>query len=360
MLTILYSFNKTGYEAEFWEREIAAAAGPGWRFVPFNHGRHVDPRSCARAQLLDALYFANDPALLRLYRELQAALRSTGAQVLLVDTCPPYHPEYLRQLPVYKVLRIADGPLAAYDRDFAYLHAYDQVLYHSPAYSRDLTMAEKLRYCRAPRSDYWPLALFDAMHDTAKTEETILAGRRDVDVVFVGALFPGKMPLIAKVKKALGRRCRIYGLGGWRRNAYFNVRYGFPGWVSPLPTPAYVPLYQRAKIGFNVHNRGKYTVGGYRLFELPGNGVLQISDGGEYLEEFFRVGDEVVGYESADELVAQIRYYLEHEDERRRIALNGFRRVKRDHGIGNRLRQAYELIIRGMRNDGPNNPNATT
>ena len=177
----------------------------------------------------------------------------------------------------------------------------------------------------------------------------------------MGALFPGKMPLIAKVKKALGGGCRIYGLGGWRRNAYFNVGYRIPRLgLFRFPRPAYVPLGRGGQIGFNVHNQGNYTVGGYRLFELPGNGVLQISDGGKSLEEFFPVGDEVVGYESADELVAQIRYYLEREDERRRIALNGFRRVKRDHGIGNRLRQAYELIIRGMRNDGPNNPNATT
>jgi len=42
----------------------------------------------------------------------------------MVDTCPPYHPDWLCKLPVFKVLRVADGPLAAYDRDFAYAHAY--------------------------------------------------------------------------------------------------------------------------------------------------------------------------------------------------------------------------------------------
>ena len=53
-------------------------------------------------------------------------------------TAFPYHPEFLRTIPQYKFLRTSDGPLAAYDRDFAYVHAYDPVLYHSPAYSRDL------------------------------------------------------------------------------------------------------------------------------------------------------------------------------------------------------------------------------
>jgi spore maturation protein CgeB len=106
-------------------------------------------------------------------------------------------------------------------------------------------------------------------------------------------------------------------------------------------------LYQRTKIGFNVHNRGKYTVGSYRLFDLPGNGVMQISDGGEYLEAFFRDGEEIVGYKDADDL-DKIRYYLDHDDERQAIALNGYRRVMRDHRFQHRMSEAVALIRRGM------------
>src|SRR5262249_4158675 len=160
---------------------------------------------------------------------------------------------------------------------------------------------------------------------------------RDIDVVFVGALHPNKMPLLATVKRALGARCVLRGLSNVKRNAYFNLKYGFPGWVRPLAFEQYVPLYRRAKIGFNVHNLGDYTVGGYRLFDLPGNGVMQISDGGRYLESFFTVGEEIVGYASADELVDKIRYYLAHDEERRRIARNGVRRVLRDHRFAKRM-----------------------
>jgi spore maturation protein CgeB len=250
------------------------------------------------------------------------------------------------------VLRTGDGPLAAYDRDFAYFHAYHQVLYHSPAYSRDLSMAEKLRYCGARNADFWPMALFDAAFDTTQTEATILAEPRDIDVIFIGALHPNKMPVIARVKKALGRRCRLHGLSTLKRNAYFNVKFGFPGWVRPAPFQAYVPLYQRTKIGFNVHNRGSDTIGGYRLFDLCGNGVMQISDGGEYLDAFFRVGEEIVGYKDADDLVDKIRYYLDHDDERRAIALNGYRRAMRDHRFRHRMDEAEALIRQGMARTG--------
>lgn len=129
-----------------------------------------------------------------------------------------------------------------------------------------------------------------------------------------------------------------------------NLKYGFPGWVKPLPFDQYVPLYQRAKIGINIHNRGNYTVGSYRLFDLPANGVMQISDGGEYLQDFYDVGNEVIRYSSADELIDMVKYYLANEQERNRIALNGFKRVQKDYKISMQMRKMVELIKKGLQN----------
>jgi hypothetical protein len=349
VITIIYSFNKKGFEARFWEAEIAAASTSQYQFVPFNHGEYLDPGRYIRAQQLDNLYYEQHPSLLKLYEDFRSLIVETGAAAVIVDNCSPYHPEFLRSLRILKVLRTSDGPLSAYDRDFAYLHAHDLVLYHSPAYSRDMRMAEKLAYCGAKESHLWPLALFDAMHDPAKDEDAVFSGVRDIELLFIGALFPNKMPLLASVKKTFGRRCRLHGLAGWKKNLYFNVKYGFPGWVSPIRFEQYVPLYQRTKIGVNVHNRGKYTVGGFRLFELPGNGVMQISDGGEYLEEFFKVGEEIESYENAEELIDKVKYYLAHDEARERIARAGYRRVMRDHRIRRRMQTAVHLISSASR-----------
>ena len=349
MLTIIYSFNKRGFEADYWQREIEAASNERYRFVAFNHDPYLEPGLYSRAQLLDNLYYAEHAGLARLYRDFEELARSTNAQALLVDNYSPYHPDYLRRVAIYKALRIADGPLSAYDRDIPYSHAFDHVLYHSPAYSRDMGMAEKLAYCGAKRADFWPLALFDAAFDPNQTEDALIERERDIDVVFIGALHVNKMPLLATVKKAFGRRCVMHGLTSLKKNVYFNLKYGFPQWIQPAPFDAYVRLYQRAKIGFNVHNRGVYTVGSYRLFDLPGNGVMQISDGGQYLDAFFRVGEEIVGYDTADELVDKIRFYLANDDERRRIARSGYRRVMADHRIRHRLQEAGRLIEDGLR-----------
>lgn len=343
-MKVVYSFNKTGFEAEYWTREIGGASTAGCEFIPFNHGKYLNPRLYLRAQLLDNLYYAENPNLTEMYTGLRQVLRETKADVLLVDTCPPYHPEFLRTLNVYRVLRIADGPLAAYDRDFAYVHAYDHVLYHSSAYSRDMGIAEKLEYVGAKRTNFWPLALFDAMYDAGKTEDTILAQERPIDIVFVGALHPNKMPLLAKVKKAFGRKFRIHGLTSLKKNVYFNLKYGFPGWVKPIDFPDYVGLYQRAKLGINVHNRGKYTVGSYRLFDLPGNGVLQLSDGEEYLSDYFDVPHEIISYRDSDDLIEQAQYFLSNGAAREKIAVAGFKRATKDHTIKHRMSELAEIL----------------
>ena len=85
------------------------------------------------------------------------------------------------------------------------------------------------------------------------------------------------------------------------------------------------------------------------MFDLPANGVMQISDGGPYLGDFYAPGEEIEGYADADELIDKVRHYLAHDEERQRIALGGFRRAMRDYRVGTMLRKAGALIREGMR-----------
>ncbi|MDQ8757221.1 glycosyltransferase [Sphingosinicella sp. LHD-64] len=342
-MRVIYSFNKKGFEEQYWLRELACRRGDD-EIIPFNHGRYFDCGRAMRAQLLDNLYFARDASLMALYDHVEKLIAETGADCLVVDNALPYHPEFLRRLGVYKVMRTTDGPISAYDRDFAYCHGYDHVVYHSPAYSPELNMAEKLAYVGAKRADFWPLAAFDEMFHPERSETELFDRDRDIDIIFVGGMFLNKMPVLAGIKKAFGRRAMLRGLSNFKANAYFNLKYGFPGWVRPIPFEEYVTLYQRAKIGINVHNRGKYTIGNYRLFDLPANGVMQICDGDEYLADYYRVGEEVVGYSSTDELIDKVRYYLDNGEERERIARNGYRRVLASHRIRTRLHELLDLL----------------
>lgn len=348
-MKILYSFNKKGFEAEYWQREIAAAGNSSIQFACFNHDPYVPTGSYIRAQQLDQLYYNRDAGLARMYEDLQALLRQEKPDVLLVDNCPPYHPEFLRTLDVYKVLRVCDGPATAYDRDFAFLHAYDHILYHTNAYSRDITMPEKLEYCGAKAASFWPLALFDVMMQPELTEDELFARARPNKLVFVGAIYPEKMALMASLRRCYGNSFKLHGLTNWKKNLYFNVKHGARTWVQPLDFAEYPALYQSSQIGVNAHLRGKYTVGNYRMFDLPGNGVMQITDGGEYVQDFFEPGDEILTYETPDEALDLIDKHLSRPQDREAIARNAYRRVMRDHRISKRLHDLEPLLARALR-----------
>lgn len=47
-------------------------------------------------------------------------------------------------------------------------------------------------------------------------------------------------------------------------------------------------------------------------------------------------------------LLKYMKYYLAHDEKRERIALNGFRRVRKDYKMPELLRKAGDLIKKGM------------
>ena len=52
-MKIIYSFNKQGYEADYWARELSAASDERHTFIPFNHDPYLPIARYLRAQLLD-------------------------------------------------------------------------------------------------------------------------------------------------------------------------------------------------------------------------------------------------------------------------------------------------------------------
>jgi spore maturation protein CgeB len=75
---------------------------------------------------------------------------------------------------------------------------------------------------------------------------------------------------------------------------------------------------------------------------------MQISDGTDYLSHFFVPGEEIIGYSDADDLVDKLKYYLENEPARARIARAGYDRVMREYTFATVTRKAADLIAAGM------------
>lgn len=81
-----------------------------------------------------------------------------------------------------------------------------------------------------------------------------------------------------------------------------------------------------------------------RPFELAGCRAFVISGYSEGLEKYYEEGKEMVFYRSIPDLVEKIRYYLNHPDERKAIALAGYNRTIKEHTYELRFLEIFRKI----------------
>jgi spore maturation protein CgeB len=348
MNTLILSYSKNGEEGRHWARELASASTASCRVIPFNHGEALG-YWCNDAWQLDVAYRRGDPSLRNLYAKLSALISDCRADYFLVTNDVPYHPDFLLSLPVYRAYYTTDDPGSTYQRTIPFIHAFHHLFHCAIPYSKEKTLRTKLLEAGARRADFLPLGVFDFEMDTRATEATILERRRDIDLIYVGGPYwAQKLQALLTLKKAFPRRLKMFGFWTPRNCVYFSWKARRPFWVRPVSLEERVHLYQRAKVGFNVH-WDDYGLGNQRLYHLPANGVMQICDSTEHLGEIYDLGREVVPAATPEAMVEQARYYLENDGERERIALAGFRRVQRDYRIVSLVRRMVTLLEEGAR-----------
>jgi spore maturation protein CgeB len=203
------------------------------------------------------------------------------------------------------------------------------------------------------------------MYNPSLTEQDINNRERDVNLVFVGNSWL-KVDRIAEIKIAFPQ-IKVYGNNwNWKsllKSPYSYWRkYGVWDWkicvggvkalflnlwkVEHLPMDELVPLYQRCKIGINMHL--SFGPSNVRTYQLPANGVMQICDCPEGIGNIFKVGKEVITYHTIEEAIKLIRYYLAHDNERKKIAVAGFKRAMKDYKRLITFSKAIEKIKKGM------------
>jgi spore maturation protein CgeB len=62
----------------------------------------------------------------------------------------------------------------------------------------------------------------------------------------------------------------------------------------------------------------------------------------------FELGKEAVAYQSPQECVDLIRYYLEHEHEREAIAQAGQKRTLQDHTYYQRVQELVDIVSKHL------------
>lgn len=79
-----------------------------------------------------------------------------------------------------------------------------------------------------------------------------------------------------------------------------------------------------------------------RVFEVPACGGFLLTQPAENLHDYLKPSHDCATFESVDDLVDQVRYYLNNEDERRAIAARGHQRTLADHTYAARFARIFE------------------
>ncbi len=103
-------------------------------------------------------------------------------------------------------------------------------------------------------------------------------------------------------------------------------------------------VFHNSKINLNITLRTIQQGISLRVWDVLACGGFLLTNYQPELEEFFEIGRDLVCYDSKEDMLYKIVYYLEHEEERKQIALNGYNKVKQFHGYGQRIETIFEKI----------------
>lgn len=104
-------------------------------------------------------------------------------------------------------------------------------------------------------------------------------------------------------------------------------------------------IFRHSKINLNIGLRSIKTGISLRCFDILGCGGFLMSTCQNELWDYFTPGVDFDFFTSPEELVKKCRYYLEHEDERAKIARNGFEKVKEFHSFECRIKEMFDIVF---------------
>lgn len=214
--------------------------------------------------------------------------------------------------------------------------------YFSWVVTTDRFAVDKYRDCGQANVILSQWAAGDLRPDDALAHEDY-----EFDVSFIGGVNPFRKWMISELSKR-GIDVACFGFG-WPRGRVSQTRMQ--------------EIFRRTKVNLNLSNskshdlrfafsslwnflhvrgtpKDKEQIKG-RHFEVGAWGGFQLTNYVEFLEDYFEIGREIAVFGTLDDLPDKIRYYLRHDELRRKIAAAGHRRIREEHTYDHRFREVF-------------------
>ncbi len=239
------------------------------------------------------------------------------------------HPEFLDQFKCLNIYHCADDPDASKNVSKPVAHAYDICAISNPA------CMDMYREWGCEKVMFWPIGAYHYVDSLESSEIELEARERDIPISFVGTKFGVTRVRYLHRIPLLNKMSALY----YKKAFFEKIEKEFPAmhaygaqWERGYIDDSDVPdLYRRSQLGINVHNSlGPVNA---RLYDLAAFEVCQVCDNKDNLHHVFEPGSEIVGFDSREECIELMHYYLDHPEEARAIGLAARRRYLHDYTI---------------------------
>lgn len=143
------------------------------------------------------------------------------------------------------------------------------------------------------------------------------------DLFFIGHWEPATEDYIVALVKA-GLPVSVRG-AGWHKARNKKILKSVLK-SGALGEEEYIRALGSGKIGLGIVSQWNRNQTAGRVFDIPACGIFLLAVRNPAMPALYQEGVEAEFFSSADELVRKARFYLEHEEERTKIALAGYRR----------------------------------
>lgn len=208
-------------------------------------------------------------------------------------------------------------------------------------FSFNFANSEELKKFGAKQTLFLPCAADPILHRVPKTlspEEQSWGA----DVIFIGTYAPEDRVKMLERLASEGVRIKIYG-NGWKalpKDSPLVVSGAVQ--YRPLNSEDMAKGFAASKIAVAfVRQHNKETLA-CRTYEIPACGTFMLHERTSKTGEVFEEGKEAEFFSSYEELRDKVAYYLTHEEERRRIAEAGLRKIRSG---GNYFKDRAKFIL---------------
>lgn len=118
-----------------------------------------------------------------------------------------------------------------------------------------------------------------------------------------------------------------------------------PGITTHVEMPR---VFRNSKINLNITMKGIQSGIPLRIWDVLGCGGFLLTNYQAEIPSYLEIGKDLDCYDSLQDCMEKVRYYVKHDDVRRQLADNGYQKVKKFHTYEHRVADMFGILLQEM------------